>query len=226
MQDLEIRFRREFGTVSHLFPIDLSRPGSPADLVSQVRRKGLSVDVLVNNAGYGVYGKFFEVPLEPQMGMIQLHVASLTYLTYAFLPDMLSRGRGGILNVASTGGFQPVPIENVYCATKAYVIHFTEALAEELRGTPVKVTCLCPGPTSTPFFDTALMKSTAPVKLSRMDSERVARIGFEALKKGDPFVITGLRNKIMVLGAKLGPRRLVVKFARKVVEKKFPPKIV
>ena len=195
------------GIKAHVIPSDLAAPGSPEKLVADIRRRGLSVDVLVNNAGYGVYGKFHEEEIVPQMGMIQLHVATPTYLSYAFLPDMFKNGGGGILNVASTGGFQAVPIENVYCATKAYLIHFSEALAEELRGTPVRVTCLCPGPTETAFFGTALMKSTLPVKLSRMDSRTVALLGFEAFLKAEPLVITGLRNRLMVMGARMAPRR-------------------
>ncbi len=204
----------------HALAVDLSQSGSAETLIWLLRDKRISVDVLVNNAGYGVYGDFADAPLEPQLGMIQLHVTTPTHLTHALLPDMRRRGSGGILNVASTGAFQPVPVESVYCATKAYLLHFTEALAEELRGTGVKVTCLCPGPTETPFFHTALMKSNTPPKLSRMDSKSVARLGLEGFKAGKPLVITGLRNRLLILAARLGPRRLVARIAKRLVERK------
>lgn len=224
LHEISDELRSRYSIRIELLAQDLSLPGSPEKLVQQIKDKRFSVDVLVNNAGYGVYGKFFEEAIGPQMGMIQLHTASLTYLTHAFLRSMLQKGRGGILNVASTGGFQAVPIENVYCSTKAYVVHFTEALAEELRDTPIRVTCFCPGPTQTPFFDTPLMKSSMPVKLSRMGAKTVAQMGYDAFKKGRRLEITGLRNKIMVLGVKLAPRSVVTKIARRIVEKKFQPK--
>lgn len=214
----ELRDRYKIET--HVVALDLASGGAAEKLVSEIRSRGLTVDVLVNNAGFGVYGNFLEEDIQPQIGMIGLHVSTLTYLTHAFLPDMIRRGRGGILNVASTAGFQPLPIQNVYAATKAYAIHFTEALAEELRGKPVRVTCLCPGPTETPFFDTPLMKSNLPAKMSRMGSKEVAQLGFEAFKKGRTLVIAGLQNQLMVFGLRFGPRSIVRRIAKRVVEKK------
>lgn len=218
--DLKRDLEKRFGVRCHSLAVDLAQPGSAETLLWILKDKGLSVDILVNNAGYGVYGNFADAPIEPQLGMIQIHVTVPTQLAHALLGEMRRKRSGGILNVASTGAFQPVPIENVYCSTKAYLLHFTEALAEELRGSGVRVTCLCPGPTETPFFDTPLMKSTHPPKLSRMDSRTVARMGIEGFKKGKPLVITGLRNHLMVLATRLGPRKLVTRIAKKIVEKK------
>ena len=209
-----------FGIRCTILARDLSASGSHEELASAIRGLGIDIDVVVNNAGFGVYGKFHEQPLVPQLGMIQLHITLPTYLSHVYLPRMLKNGFGGILNVASTGGFQPVPIENVYCATKAYLIHFTEALAEELRPSPVKITCLCPGPTQTSFFESQYMKSCQPMKLSRMPSKKVALLGFEAFKKGKPLIVTGLSNQLMIGAARLAPRSVVVRAAKKFVEQR------
>lgn len=214
--DLESRY----AVTATIMARDLSKPFGAEALALEVFQKGFSVDVLVNNAGFGVYGNFADEPLEPQLGMIELHVRAPTVLSYAFLPGMMKAKRGGILNVASTGGFQPVPVENVYCATKAYTLHFSEALTEELLDSGVKVTCLCPGPTQTPFFDTALMKSCAPIKASRMDSKKVAQMGFDAFKRGKPLVITGFWNKFLIFMERFGSRRTIIKTAHSIVRQK------
>ena len=205
-----------------VIPSDLSLTGAADQLVAAVGRSGWEVDVLVNNAGYGVYGKFLDEPIAAQLGMIELHVTAPTRLTHAFLPGMLKRRRGGVLNVSSTGGFQPVGIENVYCSTKAYLTHFTEALAEEtgaLAETGVSITCLCPGPTETEFFDNPHMKTRAPAKLSRMTSIAVARLAFAAFKSGKILEITGFQNKLTAFAVKLAPRSAVRKAARRMVER-------
>ena len=205
-----------------VIPVDLSLAGAADQLVAAVGRSGLDVDVLVNNAGYGVYGKFLDEDIRVQLGMIELHVAAPNRLTHAFLPGMLERRRGGVMNISSTGGFQPVGIENVYCATKAYLTHFTEALAEEIgpqSQTGVSITCVCPGPTQTDFFSTPHMKTRAPAKLSRMTSIAVARLAFAAFKAGKILEITGLQNKLTALSVKLAPRSAVRKAARRMVER-------
>lgn len=213
--DLEARFKIRALVV----PMDLARPGAADQLVAAVGRSGLEVDILVNNAGYGVYGKFLEENIEAQLGMIELHVTAPTRLTHAFLPGMIERKRGGVLNVSSTGGFQPVPIENVYCATKSYLTHFTEALAEEVSGLGVSVTCVCPGPTQTPFFDSLHMKHRGPAKVARMTSMEVARLALDAFKQGKVLEVCGLRNKTIAFALRLAPRSVVRKAARKFVER-------
>ena len=143
--------RREHGIQALVLTADLSRPESPARVFRELQQAGLAVDVLVNNAGFGAIGTFAEWPLPRQLEMIQVNVAALTELTGLFLPGMLERKRGGVLNVGSVAGFVPGPGMAVYFATKAYVLSFSEALAEELAGTGVTVTALCPGPTATEF---------------------------------------------------------------------------
>jgi len=214
-KELEDRYRIQ----AKIFAADLSLPGSAKKLVSDVRVAGVDVDVLVNNAGYGVYGGFVDEDITAQLGMVELHISAPMELSHAFLPSMIRRRRGGILNVASTGGFQPVPNENVYCATKTYMIHFTEALAEELINTGVKISCLCPGPTQTAFFDNPLMKTQGPGKMPRMRSQDVARIGFEAFKKGKVLEITGRKNKMMAFLVRFAPRSAVRKAAKKMIER-------
>jgi hypothetical protein len=206
---------------AHVIPADLALTGASGQLIAAVERANLTVDALVNNAGYGVYGKFLDEDITAQLGMIELHVAAPTRLTHAFLPGMVARKRGGVLNISSTGGFQPVAIENVYCATKAYLTHFTEALAEELDGTGsgVSVTCVCPGPTETSFFDNPHMKTRAPAKLSRMTSKAVARLAFDAFKQGKILEVTGLQNKLIAFATKIAPRAAVRKAARRIVER-------
>lgn len=219
LNEVKVELEAKHGIRALVIPMDLAMPGASSQLVAAVGRSGLEVDVLVNNAGYGVYGKFLDEPIDAQLGMIELHVAAPTRLTHAFLPGMVRRRRGGILNVSSTGGFQPVAIENVYCATKAYLTHFTEALAEELAGSGVNITCVCPGPTETAFFDNPHMKTRAPAKLARMTSMAVARLAFDALKTGKVLEVTGLQNKLMAFAVKIAPRSTVRKAARRIVER-------
>lgn len=218
--DLEAKF----AVRASVIPIDLSLPGASAQLIAAVDRSGWQVDVLINNAGYGVYGKFLDEPIDAQLGMIELHVSAPTRLTHAFLPGMIARKRGGVMNISSTGGFQAVPIENVYCSTKAYLTHFTEALAEEVSGLGVRVTCVCPGPTETAFFDNPHMKTRAPARLHRMTSLAVAQLALDGFKQGKVLVVTGLQNKLIALATKIFPRAVVRKAARRVVERTQPSK--
>ena len=140
-----------YGAGAQVVPTDLSRPASPREIVEALAQRHIDVDVLVNNAGFGARGSVAEIGVERQLEMIEVNVAALTQLTALLLPGMLERRRGAILNVASTAAFQPGPNWAVYCATKAYVLSFTEALAEEVRGSGVRVSCLAPGPTDTGF---------------------------------------------------------------------------
>src|SRR5947209_5684123 len=143
--------QRQFGITAKSFPLDLTAGSAPQFLFEQLAREGVTIDVLVNNAGYGRLGAFAEVSAEDSLGQIQLNITALTQLTKLFLGPMLERKSGKILNVASTAGFQPGPLMAVYYATKGYVISFSEALANELHGSGVTVTCLCPGATDTEF---------------------------------------------------------------------------
>src|SRR6202167_1893521 len=212
--------QRQFGVSAKAVPLDLSAGPAPQFLFDQLQREGIAVDILVNNAGYGVFGEFAKTLLEQQMGQIQLNVAALTQLTKLFLGPMLERRSGRILNVASTAGFQPGPLMAVYYATKAYVISFSEALANELKNSGVTVTCLCPGVTDTGFQGRAGTEKTLLFKAMRpMDAKTVARDGFRAVMAGKTLVISGFRNWLLAESLRLSPRKLVTAVSRKLLDK-------
>lgn len=194
-------------------PMDLSKPGSVRKMVEEIQEKGLQVDVLINNAGFGLLGKFDELNVEKQLEMIQLNVSALTELTHAFLPQMKKQKFGQIMNVASTAAFQPGPMMAVYYATKAYVLSFSEALVEELAGTGVTVTTLCPGATKTNFGSVANVEKTKMFS-NAMDATTVAALGYNGMKNGKRVVITGSANKIGATAAKFLPRSTAAKIAK------------
>jgi short-subunit dehydrogenase len=197
---------------------DLARPEAAAEIHEWLAAEGLAVDVLVNNAGMGLLGKFAEIGIEGDVEMLRLNVEAPTLLTRLLLPAMLERGSGRILNLSSTAGFQPGPLMAVYYATKAYVLSFSEALANEVAGTGVTVTALCPGPTQTGFSSRAGSEQSRLFKGPTMDARTVAEIGYAALMAGKPVVIPGHRNRILAFGVRLTPRRVVTQIARRMQE--------
>ena len=214
------QLQHEFGISAKAIALDLASDPAPQFLFDQLQREGVAVDVLVNNAGYGIFGDFAKVPIEEAMGQIQLNVTALTHLARLFLPAMLERGSGKILNVASTAGFQPGPLMAVYYATKAYVISFSESLANEVKSGGVQVTCLCPGVTDTGFQGRAGTENTILFRAARpMDAKTVARDGYRGLMAGKPLVISGLRNWLLTESLRFGPRRLVTTVSRKLLER-------
>jgi uncharacterized protein len=211
--------QRQFGVSAKAVPLDLTAAPAPQFLFDQLRGEGIAVDILVNNAGYGVLGEFSKVSLEENLGQIQLNINALTQLTKLFLGPMIERHSGKIMNVASTAGFQPGPLMAVYYATKAYVISFSEALANELKGTGVSVTCLCPGPTDTNLQERARMENTRLVKALRpMDAKTVARDGYRAMMAGKTLVISGFRNWLVAESVRFSPRKLVTAISRRLLE--------
>ncbi len=185
-----------------------------------MRSESVAVDILVNNAGYGKLGAFAEVAGEESLGQIDLNIRALTQLTRLFLPPMIAKRSGKILNVASTAGFQPGPLMAVYYASKAYVISFSEALANELKGSGVTVTCLCPGATETGFAARAGNEVTRVFQSVRpMTPKAVARIGYRALMKGKTLVIAGFLNRVMAESVRISPRNLVTAVSRWVNER-------
>ncbi len=200
-------------------PLDLGQPGAPSELFEKVEAAGKRVDVLINNAGFGTQEHFVDIPWDRQREQLQLNVVSLTELTHRFAKAMLSRGQGWILNVASIGAYMPVPDYAAYAAGKAYVRNFTEALAFELRRTPVRVCCLCPGGTATEFLQVSGQKETALVKAALMSAERCARIGLRALFAGRRNVVAGVTNSIGMWLLRFVPRRLIVRIAAVIMEK-------
>jgi hypothetical protein len=215
LERLAVALHQQHGCQTRIIVEDLARPGAAQDIFDQLQRDGVRVDVLVNNAGFGGAGLFAQLPLERQMDMIRVNIASLTHLTRLFLPAMIERGSGGVLNLGSVGSFQPGPIQTVYCATKAYVLSFSEALAEELSGTGVKVTCLAPGATHTGFAAVAGMENALLFKLGSMSARRVAEIGHRAFRAGRVLVVPGLGNRLLAFSVRLTPRWLVRKIAKR-----------
>ncbi|AYC28423.1 SDR family NAD(P)-dependent oxidoreductase [Paenisporosarcina cavernae] len=198
---------------------DLSQPGSVRAVVNDINSKGLHVNALVNNAGFGLLGKFEELNIEKQLEMIHLNISALTELTHAFLPQMIRQKSGKIMNVASTAAFQPGPLMAVYYATKAYVLSFSEALVEELKDTGVTVTTLCPGATKTNFGAVANVEKTKMFS-SAMEAPTVATLGYEGMQKGKRVIITGSSNKIGATVAKFLPRSVGAKVAKYVAGEK------
>ena len=215
MEELAGDLQESHGTSVHILVKDLTDPLAPEEIYRELTQKKIAVEVLVNNAGFGTYGPFAQTDLKKELDLLQVNIAALTHLTKLFLRDMISRGQGKILNLASVAGFQPGPFMAVYYASKAYVLHFSEALANELKGTGVTVTALCPGPTRTGFENEAKLEKSGLFKnLSVMDSRTVARIGYEGMKKGKTIVIPGLSNKLIVQLTRIGPREVVTQSVR------------
>ena len=214
LEELKTEIENKYGTSVRVLPKDLSNPNAPQEIFSELEKDGVNVDVLVNNAGYGVYGMFSETDLREELAMIQVNATSLIHLTKLFLKQMLENKSGWILNVASLCSFLSSPLESVYCASKSLVLHFSEALANELQGTGVTVTCLCPGLAKTEFHKRAHMENTKVAKRKMMDAAAVAEAGYKALKKGKVVVIPGLIFKTAPLFARFAPRNLVTKVVR------------
>jgi short-subunit dehydrogenase len=202
------------GRTATVHAVDLNDTGAPMQLHRQLASAGIIIDVLVNNAGVGAQGRFEALGLERQLAMIQLNVTSLTALTWLFLPAMLAANRGGVLNVASTAAFQPGPLMAVYYATKAYVLSLTEAIAEEVSASNLKVSCLCPGPTHTGFVDAADMRGSRLFKTGAMTADAVASQGFQGWAAGKRVVIPGASNRLGAFAARHAPRRLTVKLVQ------------
>ncbi len=218
LRQIASEVEKSYGTRSLILATDLTEPGASAYVLDQTTRAGIQVDVLVNNAGFGQYGFFAENDLEECLRQIQLNMTTLTHLTRLYLPGMIERRSGRILNVASTAAFQPGPLMAVYFATKAYVLHLSEALANELNGTGVSVTCLCPGATATEFHKRANATGQRLLKFGSMDARTVAEDGYRALMAGKPVVISGFKNWLLAQSIRFSPRGMVTAIARKIQE--------
>ena len=213
LRELADELAATYGTKAQVVPADLSRPASPGEIAEALTQRQIQVDVLVNNAGFGAHGPIAAIGAGRQLDMIEVNVSALTRLTALLLPGMVQRRRGAILNVASTAAFQPGPYQAVYCATKAYVLSFTEALAEEVRGSGVRVSCLAPGATDTGFAAQAGTLGTRLFRRGVMDAGRVARAGHNGMRRGRTLVIPGLRNRALAFSVRLAPRTLATRVA-------------
>lgn len=199
--------------------IDLGEVGAAQSLMAKLERANITVDVLVNNAGFAQVGPFATNDRAKDLGVLQLNIVALTELTKLVVPGMLKRKRGRILNLGSTAAFQPGPFMAVYYASKAYVLSFSQALSEELRGTGVTVTCLCPGPTKTGFQARANSQNIQLFKGPMMDAAAVAAIGYRALLHGERVVVPGFMNSLQAFAARrLSPDWLVLRIVRRLQE--------
>jgi uncharacterized protein len=194
---------------------DLSVAGIAQDIFDAVGAKGIALEFLVNNAGFGSHGRFAEADVANELAILQVNIVALTHLTRLFLPGMLQRGSGKIMNVSSLAAFLPGPLMAVYYATKAYVLSFSEAIASEVSGSGVTVTCLCPGPTNTEFQVRAGVEKSRLFTTSAMASMPVSKIGYDAMMNGKRAVVAGFRNKIMALSTRFVPRRVAAAITRK-----------
>ena len=214
LEKLAAELRREHKIEVHVFTADLSKPESPSEIFAQTGRAGLTVDVLVNNAGFGLHGGFAELPLPHQLEIISVNITALVALTGFFLPGMVQRKRGGILNVGSVAGFLPGPNMAVYYASKAFVLSFSEALHEELLATGVSVTNLCPGPTESNFSQVARSHRVRETRARKMSAAQVAQIGHKDFRNKKCLSVPGLQNKILtVIGSKVLPRKVARKLS-------------
>ena len=210
-----------YGVQVKFYAKDLSVSSAPEELFEILQSEGGNIDVLVNNAGFGWRGEFAQMELTDALEMIQVNITTLTHLTRLVLPGMIDRRRGKILNVASTAAFQPGPLMAMYYASKAYVLSFSEALAEELRGTGVTVTAFCPGPTATRFGARAGFSNEKILGgLLSMDSRTVALDGYKGLMKGKPLVVSGWRNWLGTQLVRFVPRWLPARLVKKVQQKR------
>ncbi len=193
---------------------DLSEPAAAKTIFNELKTQKIKVDYLINNAGFGDFGNFENSNWEKQLQMINLNITALAYFTRLFLPDMIKNKYGKIMNVASTAAFQPGPSMSVYFATKAFVLSFSEAIANELKGTGVTVTALCPGATATGFKTAAALDNSNLFKGTIATSKSVAEFGYKAMMKGKTVVIHGLMNKFMAFSVRFAPRKLVTALTR------------
>lgn len=219
LETIAVECRDRFGIAVQVFGCDLALPNAAHEVQAQIP----DCDVLINNAGFANNGKFAKMNETEMLQELQLDVVTLTQLTRLYIPGMIERKDGKVLNVASTAGFLPGPNMAVYYASKAYVISFSEAIAQEVRGTGVTVTVLCPGATYTGFQERAKVETTPLFRLPMAKAADVAKAGIEGMMRGKPVVVPGMTNKLVAISPKLTPRRLLVAISGKAVERANVP---
>ncbi|MGZ4112810.1 MAG: SDR family NAD(P)-dependent oxidoreductase [Tumebacillaceae bacterium] len=220
LQQLAQDLHAQHGVAVKVIAKDLGLATAPEEIFAELQAAQVHVDLLVNNAGYGMYGNFAESELSEQLGMIQLNITALTHLTHLFLPGMIAKRQGRIMNVASTAAFQPGPLMAVYYATKAFVLSFSEALANEVQAQGITVSAFCPGPTSTGFGERAQLGQSKLFDAGVMDAASVARIGYAGWLKGQTVIVPGVRNQMLASSVRFMPRKTVVNIVRKIQDKR------
>lgn len=223
LAELAASLEAEHDVNAHVIVADLAAHNGARALFDEVQERGLEVEYLVNNAGFGTFGPFVETDPEESMDLVRVNIAALTELTALLLPAMVERRSGRVLNVASAAAFQPGPLMATYYASKAYALHFSEALNAELEGTGVSVTALCPGPVMTEFQQVAGMETSGLVLHKRLISiEEVVAAGYEAMMRGKAYVIPGIGPRLLSFGVRFMPRRFVAKFVGRLQAKRAP----
>jgi uncharacterized protein len=220
LSHLAEELKAKHGIDARVLASDLARPEAPQEIFDELNVKGVRVDALVNNAGFGSYGLFAETDLKSELDLLQVNIVALTHLSKLFLPSMIARRHGYVMNVASTAAFQPGPLMAVYYASKAYVLHLSEALSNECEGTGVRVSALCPGPTETGFAAAAGLGDSKLFDRAVMDARTVAIEGYRGLFAGKAIVIPGFRNSLLARSIGFFPRGLVTKVVRGIQEKR------
>ena len=219
LHDIKRELESGHGITVSVIARDLSHPDAIDEIGNDAVAHGIVIDYLINNAGFGGYGLFHERDWDSDKTMIALNITALTALTRRFLPGMIERGRGRILNVSSMAGFVPGPYQAVYYATKAYVLSFSQAIAHEAAGTGVTVTALCPGSTATEFARAGNLEDVRAFR-NTATARSVARAGYRAMLKGKPVVVPGLLNRLAIQLIRVLPRRVVISASRKTMEKR------
>lgn len=218
LDKLKTELEAKFGVEVLCLPKDLSQRNAPADIWHEIEQRSITIEYLINNAGFGGYGKFHERDWTADLAMINLNIVALAELTRLALPGMVERKIGRVLNIGSTAGFMPGPLQAVYFATKAFVVSFSEAIANELKGTGVTVTVLCPGPVDTGFISASDLGGTKLFSKTKT-AEYTARRGYEAMMRGRRELITEFRGMIKCLIPFL-PQSAVLEYTRRLQEKK------
>ena len=219
LDELAARLESEFRVKTLVVARDLSKPTAVDEIYEEVSAASMSIDVLVNNAGFPVYGRFVDTDWQTELDMLQVNVVALTALTKLFVRGMVERRNGRILNLASTAAFVPGPLMAVYYASKAYVLSFSQALANELQGTGVTVTALAPGPTRTGFQKRGVMEDSRLVRGQIADAKSVATAGYRGMMRGKTIVIPGFSNKLIPWVARVSPRGTVTRVVRRMQER-------
>jgi short-subunit dehydrogenase len=219
LKQLKHDLEKENAVEVRIFPVDLTDRAATDGIFEELTQAGVTVDYLINNAGFGTFGPFAESDLEREQAMLDVNITALTRLTRHFLPGMLQRGRGRILNVSSIAAFQPGPLMNGYCATKAFVLHFSEALAAEVAGSGVTVTAFCPGPVATGFISAADMEDASLYRnIKPVPVQGVVEYGLAAMLAGKIVSVHGLLNRLMVFANRFVPRKLSTAVAFKIMK--------
>lgn len=215
LNEIKIELETQYKILVHTIAKDLSQPNAAQEVYDELKQKNTVVNYLINNAGFGDYGFFYETNWDKELQMINLNISALTHFTKLFLQDMVKRKSGKIMNVASTAAFQSGPTMAVYYASKAYVLNFSEAIDNEVRDKGITVTTLCPGPTETGFLEAAALQDSKLFKGKKIASAKeVAEYGYKAMMQGKTIAIHGLMNRIMANAVRFIPRSMAVKVVR------------